>query len=113
MVRVPVRVGPGFESKLKTTFVLPVPPWFAAPRCNHEAFVEAVQLPVVGRTASTTLSLPAAGASKSELAPSVYVLARTEPALSSVQITRRAARRDWYCVGRKLRREGEKVALII
>src|ERR1035441_3213078 len=73
MARAPARVRPGLDSQVKTTFALPAPLWFAASRCNHATFAEAVQAAVAGVTARTTLSLPAAGPSQRALAPKLLV----------------------------------------
>jgi len=81
MVRVPERVAPGFASKLKTTFVLPVPLWLAGLRCNHVVFVVAVHVPDSGVIATTTLSVPADGASRSEVVPIVA------PCMITVRVT--------------------------
>jgi len=69
MVRVPVRVVPGFASKVNTTSAPPVPLALLAFRCSHESFAVAVQLPVLGTTLSRIESVPAAGPSRRLDAP--------------------------------------------
>ena len=71
MVSVPERVELVLAANVKTTFVLPVPLWFAAERFSQLTFAVAIQAAVGEVRTSATLLVPAAGPTRSEVVPKV------------------------------------------